>query len=59
MARFRRRYRTRGLRFYGEWFPASGYELTGRPELLWNETPDTSRPDYKSEIWIPVRKIDG
>ncbi len=46
-------------KIYGEWFPASGYELTGGPELLWNETPDTSRADYKSEIWIPVRKING
>jgi AraC family transcriptional regulator len=44
---------------YAEWFPASGYELTGGPELLWNEAPDTSSPDYKSEIWIPVHKIDG
>ena len=44
---------------FAEWFPASGYELTGGPELLWNETPDTSSPDYKSEIWIPVHKIDG
>ncbi len=43
---------------FAEWFPASGYELTGGPELLWNETPDTSSPDYKSEIWIPVHKID-
>ncbi len=46
-------------KIYAEWFPASGYELTGGPELLWNETPDTSKPDYKSEIWIPVRKIGG
>ncbi len=44
-------------KIYAEWFPASGYELTGGPELLWNESPDTSRADYKSEIWIPVRKI--
>lgn len=43
-------------RIYAEWLPASGYELTGGPELLWCETPDTSRSDYKSEIWIPVRK---
>jgi AraC family transcriptional regulator len=43
-------------RIYSEWLPASGYELTGGPELLWNETPDTSKPDYKSEIWIPVSK---
>lgn len=43
---------------YAEWFPTSGYELTGGPEILWNESPDTSKPDYKSEIWIPVRKSD-
>lgn len=41
---------------YGEWFPTSGYELTGGPEILWNESSDTSKHDYKSEIWIPVRK---
>jgi AraC family transcriptional regulator len=46
-------------KIYAEWFPTSGYELAGGPELLWNENPDTSRPDYKSEIWIPVRKIEG
>lgn len=45
-------------KIYAEWFPASGYELTGGPELLWNESPDTSRPDYKSEIWIPVCKMN-
>ncbi len=43
-------------RIYGEWFPSSGYELTGGPEMLWNESPDTSKPDYKSEIWIPVKR---
>lgn len=44
-------------RIYAEWFPASGFELAEGPELLWNESPDTSRPNYKSEIWIPVRKL--
>jgi AraC family transcriptional regulator len=44
-------------KIYAEWFPTSGYEMIGGPELLWNENPDMSRPDYKSEIWIPVRKI--
>ncbi len=43
-------------RIYSEWFPTSGYEITGGPEILWNESKDTSRPDYKSEIWIPVIK---
>ena len=45
-------------KIYAEWFPTSGYELTGGPELLWNESPDTSRPDYKSEIWIPVCRMN-
>ncbi len=43
-------------RIYSEWFPISGYELTGGPEILWNQGMDTTVPDYKSEIWIPVRK---
>lgn len=43
-------------RIYSEWFPSSGYELTGGPEILWNEGKDTTVPDYKSEIWIPVVK---
>lgn len=49
-------------RIFAEWLPVSGYELTGGPEILWNESKDTSRPDYKSEIWIPVvrnGKLDG
>ncbi|MEA5017008.1 MAG: AraC family transcriptional regulator [Candidatus Limiplasma sp.] len=44
-------------KIYAEWFPSSGYELTGGPEMLWNESPDTSLPAYRSEIWIPVRKL--
>lgn len=43
-------------RIYAEWFPASGYESTGGPEILWNESKDTDRPNYQSEIWIPVIK---
>lgn len=43
-------------KIFAEWFPTSGYESTGGPELLWNESPDTSKPDYKSELWIPIRK---
>lgn len=42
-------------RIYSEWFPASNYEVREGPELLWHEHPDISQPDYKSEIWIPVR----
>lgn len=41
---------------YAQWLPCSGYELVSGPEILWNESPDTSKPDYKSEIWIPVKE---
>ncbi|MEL7569783.1 MAG: AraC family transcriptional regulator [Eubacteriaceae bacterium] len=43
-------------RIYSEWFPSSGYEAIEGPEILWNESPDTRNPKYRSEIWIPVRK---
>ena len=43
-------------RIYSEWFPESDYELTEGPEILWNEHKDTSSPNFKSEIWIPVKK---
>jgi len=41
-------------RIYAEWFPASTYELRKGPEILWNEGPDTTKPDFHSELWIPV-----
>ncbi|WP_183599660.1 AraC family transcriptional regulator [Paenibacillus phyllosphaerae] len=41
-------------RIYSEWFPSASYELAQGPEMLWNESKDTSSPNYKSEIWIPV-----
>ena len=43
-------------RIYAEWFPSSGFEMVNGPEILWNEGPDTTKPDFKSEIWIPVRE---
>ena len=42
-------------RIYSEWFPASGFESVEGPEILWHEHPDTSHPEYRSEIWIPVK----
>ena len=45
-------------RIYSGWFPSSGYEATPGPEILWNESPDTGNPKYRSEIWIPVKKKD-
>ena len=46
-------------RIYSEWFPSSGYEAVEGPEILWNESPDTGNLQYRSEIWIPVKKIDA
>lgn len=43
-------------RIYAEWFPSSGYEARQGPEILWNEGPDTTKPGFRSEIWIPVQK---
>lgn len=45
-------------RIYSEWFPSSGYEAAKGPEILWNESSDTAKPQYRSEIWIPVKKRD-
>jgi len=45
-------------RIYSEWFPSSGYEAVEGPEILWNESPDTGNPEYRSDIWIPVKKKD-
>lgn len=46
-------------RIYSEWFPSTDFEAVEGPEILWNEHPDTTAPDYRSEIWIPVRKKTG
>lgn len=43
-------------RIYAEWFPTSGYEQAPGPEILWNENKDTTLENYRSEIWIPVKK---
>jgi len=43
-------------RIYSEWFPQSNYEIREGPEILWNEGRDTTKSDFRSEIWIPVRQ---
>ena len=40
----------------GEWLPTSEYEETSAPTITWYETYDFSKPDKKSEIWVPVKK---
>lgn len=43
-------------RIYTEWFPQSGYEHAGGPELEWYGMGDMQSDDYLSEVWIPVVK---
>ncbi|MDR2909079.1 MAG: AraC family transcriptional regulator [Oscillospiraceae bacterium] len=43
-------------RVYAEWLPSSDWQLTNGPSLVWYESPDLTRPDCKTEIWIPVEK---
>lgn len=43
-------------RIYSEWLPTASYEVVPGPEILWTELRDTNAPDFKSEIWIPVKK---
>ncbi|MFD9625105.1 GyrI-like domain-containing protein [Peribacillus muralis] len=41
---------------FSEWFPTSGYEHAGLPELEVYSNDDALNPDYYSEIWIPIKK---
>ncbi len=43
-------------RIYSEWLPSNPYECVNGPEIVWNEGIDMSKPDYHSQIWIPVTK---
>jgi AraC family transcriptional regulator len=43
----------------GEWLPASEFEETETPIITWYESYDFSKPNKKSEIWVPVRKRRG
>ncbi|WP_082762870.1 AraC family transcriptional regulator [Paenibacillus amylolyticus] len=43
-------------RVYQEWFPATGYEHAGGPELEAYPLGDTTAENYKGEIWIPIVK---
>ena len=41
-------------RVFTEWFPSSGYQHAGGPELVWSEHRDITLPNFRNEIWIPV-----
>ena len=43
-------------RIYQEWFPATGYEHSGAPEMEVYPDGDTTAQDYQCEVWVPVVK---
>jgi len=43
-------------RIFDTWFPSSDYEMSGGPELLWYESYDFGKPDFRADIWIPIKK---
>lgn len=43
-------------RIFEEWFPATGYQHTGGPELEMLPPGDDLADDYQCEVWIPVVK---
>ena len=44
-------------RIFSEWFPSTGYEHSGGPEMeVYLSDKDPSSEDYYSEIWIPIKK---
>ncbi|ALS28529.1 AraC family transcriptional regulator [Paenibacillus sp. 32O-W] len=43
-------------RIYQEWFPATGYEHAGTPEMEVYPPGDVAAEDYRCEVWIPIVK---
>ena len=41
---------------FTEWFPSTGYEHTGEPELEVYPLENNLNPDSKINIWVPVAK---
>ena len=47
-------------RIFREWLPGNpDYEFMGVANVEWYGMGDTTAPDYKSAIWIPVRRRDN
>lgn len=40
---------------FTEWFPASGFQHAGTPELEVYPAGNSADPEYYSEVWIPVK----
>ena len=43
-------------RIFSEWFPATGYEHSGGPEMEVYPPGDNAAEDYRCEVWIPIIK---
>ncbi|THF84200.1 AraC family transcriptional regulator [Cohnella fermenti] len=43
-------------RIFEEWFPSTGYEHAAGPELEVYPDGDTTSPDYRCEVWVPIVK---
>ena len=43
-------------RIYSEWLPNSGYQHAMIPEIEYYSSGDMMAEDYRSEIWIPIKK---
>ncbi|WDL98621.1 AraC family transcriptional regulator [Alicyclobacillus sp. ALC3] len=43
-------------RIFSEWFPGTGYEHSGGPELEVLPPGDDTADDYSCEVWIPIVK---
>jgi len=43
-------------RIFTEWFPTSNYDIVNGPQIEWYSDGDMASDEYRSEIWIPVRK---
>lgn len=43
-------------KIYEEWFPSTGYEQAGTPDLEVYMPGDVDSENYYSEIWVPIKK---
>jgi AraC family transcriptional regulator len=43
-------------RIFQEWFPATGFEHSGAPEMEVYPPGDVSAEDYRCEVWVPIMK---
>ncbi|MCP4627432.1 MAG: hypothetical protein GY850_28550, partial [bacterium] len=45
-------------RIYGEWFPSTGYEHTGTPDIEVYPASDGEGDNWPCFIWVPVKKAN-